>query len=64
MCVCIVASMLFMFFSSRHDTVERLVAGIAAVFLSLRRRPAIRFQAGSESCKRVAMGLYNLAFDQ
>lgn len=41
-----------------------MVAGIAAIFLSLRRRPAIRYQAGSELTKRLAMGLYNLAYDQ
>lgn len=33
---------------------DRIVEGIAAVFLSMKRRPAIRYQRSSEISKRVA----------
>ncbi|CAM6095667.1 unnamed protein product [Calypogeia fissa] len=43
---------------------DRMVEGIAAVFLSMKRRPAIRYQRSSEICKRVASETARLMYEQ
>ncbi|GMH43449.1 hypothetical protein BSKO_11371 [Bryopsis sp. KO-2023] len=44
------------------DVMDRLTQGVSAVFLSLRRRPVIRYQSGVELTTRLAINLYNLAY--
>ncbi|KAI4318614.1 hypothetical protein MLD38_032293 [Melastoma candidum] len=43
---------------------DRVVDGIAAVFLSLKRRPAIRYQRTSDICKRIAQESSKLMYQQ
>jgi len=43
---------------------DRIVEGLAAVMLSIKKRPAIRYSRGSELCGRVAGDLYRLMYDQ
>lgn len=43
---------------------DRVVEGIAAVLMTLRRRPAIRYQHGSSTAKRVARDVHRLVYDQ
>ncbi|KAF8063735.1 VPS45 [Scenedesmus sp. PABB004] len=50
--------------ASEFEAVDRLVAGLSALFLALRRRPVIRYQRGSEPARRVAEGLYGLTYRQ
>eukprot|EP00197_Chlamydomonas_leiostraca_P009713 CAMPEP_0202866444 /NCGR_PEP_ID=MMETSP1391-20130828/7558_1 /ASSEMBLY_ACC=CAM_ASM_000867 /TAXON_ID=1034604 /ORGANISM="Chlamydomonas leiostraca, Strain SAG 11-49" /LENGTH=607 /DNA_ID=CAMNT_0049546387 /DNA_START=64 /DNA_END=1887 /DNA_ORIENTATION=+ len=47
-----------------YELVDRLVAGLSAVFLAVRRRPVIRYQRGSEHAQRLADGLYQLTYRQ
>lgn len=46
------------------DQIDRLVQGLSSVFLSIRRRPVIRFQRGSENTQRLAEGLYRLTYKE
>lgn len=43
---------------------DRLVQGLSALFLALRRRPVIRYQRTSDAAKRLAEGLYTLTYKQ
>lgn len=49
---------------ARFEAVDRLVQGLSAVFLALRRRPVIRYQRNSSSAQRLAEGLYALTYKQ
>ena len=51
------------FCCARLDAVDRLTQGVSALFLSLRRRPVIRYQAGSELATRLSINLYNLVYN-
>lgn len=48
----------------RYEVNDRLVQGLSALFLALRRRPIIRYQRSSEAAKRLAEGLYTLTYKQ
>lgn len=50
--------------TSGYEIVDRLVQGLSAVFLAIRRRPVIRYQSGSEYAMRVAESLYGLTYKQ
>jgi hypothetical protein len=50
--------------SSGYEVVDRLVQGLSALFLAIRRRPVIRYQSGSEYAMRVAESLYGLTYKQ
>jgi len=43
---------------------DRSIAALAAVVLSMKRKPLVRFQGNSEHCRRIAEGLFNLAYRQ
>lgn len=42
---------------------DRLVEGLGALLLNLKRRPVVRYQRASELCKRVAEDLHRLTHD-
>lgn len=48
----------------RFECIDRLVQGLSAVFLALRRRPVIRYQKSSSAAQRLAEGLYALTYKQ
>jgi len=48
----------------RFECVDRLVQGLSALFLALRRRPVIRYQKNSSAAQRLAEGLYGLTYKQ
>jgi hypothetical protein len=48
----------------RFEAVDRLVQGLSALFLALRRRPVIRYQRSSNAAKRLAEGLHSLTYKQ
>lgn len=48
----------------RFEAVDRLVQGLSALFLALRRRPVIRYQRSSDAAKRLAEGLHSLTYKQ
>lgn len=50
--------------ANRFECIDRLVQGLSALFLSLRRRPVIRYQKGSNAAQRLAEGLYALTYKQ
>eukprot|EP00878_Enallax_costatus_P028747 GHUV01031087.1.p1 GENE.GHUV01031087.1~~GHUV01031087.1.p1 ORF type:complete len:544 (+),score=165.71 GHUV01031087.1:624-2255(+) len=50
--------------ASEYEAVDRLVQGLSALFLALRRRPVIRYQRTSDAAKRLAEGLYALTYKQ
>eukprot|EP00775_Hariotina_reticulata_P002080 gene2080-2399_t len=50
--------------ASEYEVNDRLVQGLSALFLALRRRPIIRYQRSSEAAKRLAEGLYALTYKQ
>eukprot|EP00879_Flechtneria_rotunda_P021728 GHRR01022912.1.p1 GENE.GHRR01022912.1~~GHRR01022912.1.p1 ORF type:complete len:518 (+),score=165.74 GHRR01022912.1:467-2020(+) len=52
------------FGASEFEAVDRLVQGLSALFLALRRRPVIRYQRTSDAAKRLAEGLYTLTYKQ
>jgi hypothetical protein len=49
---------------TRFECIDRLVQGLSALFLALRRRPVIRYQKGSNAAQRLAEGLYALTYKQ
>lgn len=49
---------------SRFECIDRLVQGLSALFLALRRRPIIRYQRSSSTAQRLAEGLYALTYKQ
>eukprot|EP00877_Chromochloris_zofingiensis_P007831 jgi/Chrzof1/3300/Cz12g20040.t1 len=49
---------------SEYEVVDRLVQGLSALFLAVRRRPIIRYQRGSDNSQRLADSLYNLVYRQ
>jgi len=49
---------------AQFDTLDRLVQGLSAVCLAVRRRPVVRRQRGSEPAARVAEALHALAYRQ
>lgn len=48
----------------RFECIDRLVQGLSALFLALRRRPIIRYQKTSSAAQRLAEGLYGLTYKQ
>lgn len=48
----------------RFEAVDRLVQGLSALLLALRRRPVIRYQRSSDAAKRLAEGLHSLTYKQ
>lgn len=50
--------------SSGYELVDRLVQGMSAMFLAVRRRPVIRYQKGSEYTFRLAENLHALTYKQ
>ncbi len=48
----------------RYEVLDRLVQGLSSLFLSLRRRPVIRYQRGSDAAQRLAESLYGLTYKQ
>ena len=48
----------------RYEVIDRFVQGLSALFLSVRRRPVIRYQRGSDSAYRLADSLYGLTYKQ
>lgn len=42
---------------------DRIVEGLGALLLSLKKRPVVRYQRGSEMCKRVAEDLHRLTHE-
>jgi hypothetical protein len=48
----------------RFECIDRLVQGLSALFLALRRRPVIRYQKSSSAAQRLAEGLYALTYKQ
>ncbi|WIA34599.1 hypothetical protein OEZ86_012919 [Tetradesmus obliquus] len=50
--------------ASEFEAVDRLVQGLSALFLALRRRPVIRYQRSSDAAKRLAEGLHSLTYKQ
>lgn len=49
---------------SEFECIDRLVQGLSALFLALRRRPVIRYQRSSSAAQRLAEGLYALTYKQ
>lgn len=49
---------------SQQPVHDRVVEGVASALLSLRRRPAIRYQKKSHAAQRVAEDVHRLAFEQ
>lgn len=43
---------------------ERMLQGLSALLLSLRRRPVIRYQSGSDIAARLALALYHLIYHE
>lgn len=41
-----------------------MTQGLSALFLSLRRRPVIRYQTGSDAVVRLALSLYHLLYKE
>lgn len=50
--------------TAEYEVVDRLVQGLSALFLAIRRRPIIRYQKGSEHAYRLADSLYSLTYKQ
>lgn len=50
--------------AARFECIDRLVQGLSALFLALRRRPIIRYQKTSSAAQRLAEGLYALTYRQ
>jgi len=50
--------------SQLYEQVDRFVQGISSLFLALRRRPAIRYQRGSDAARRLADSFYQLTYRQ
>ena len=46
------------------ESVDRMVQGLSALLLSLRRRPVIRYQSGSDVSVRLAMSIYHLIYSE
>eukprot|EP01023_Acetabularia_acetabulum_P066417 TRINITY_DN8971_c0_g1_i1.p1 TRINITY_DN8971_c0_g1~~TRINITY_DN8971_c0_g1_i1.p1 ORF type:complete len:582 (-),score=88.97 TRINITY_DN8971_c0_g1_i1:244-1989(-) len=46
------------------EAIDRLVQGLGSILLSLKRKPAIRYRSGSESARRLAVGLHTLAYKE
>ena len=46
------------------ESVDRMVQGLSALLLSLRRRPVIRHQSGSDVAVRLAMSIYHLIYSE
>ncbi|KAJ9523026.1 hypothetical protein QJQ45_023807 [Haematococcus lacustris] len=46
------------------EMLDRMVQGLSALFLAVRRRPIIRYQRNSEQASRLADSLYNLTYKQ
>lgn len=46
------------------ESTDKVVGDIAAFFLSIKRRPSIRFQGSSERCRKVAEGFRHIAYEQ
>jgi hypothetical protein len=49
---------------AHFETLDRLVQGISAVCLAVRRRPVIRYQRGSDAAARVAEAVHSLCYRQ
>lgn len=62
--ICCAASTIAAAAASRFECIDRLVQGLSALFLALRRRPVIRYQKGSNAAQRLAEGLYALTYKQ
>jgi vacuolar protein sorting-associated protein 45 len=50
--------------ASEFEAIDRLVQGLSALFLALRRRPIIRYQRSSDLSRRLADSLYGLIYRQ
>lgn len=48
----------------RFESIDRLVQGLSALFLALRRRPVVRYQRSSSTAQKLAEGLYALTYKQ
>lgn len=50
--------------ATEYELIDRFVQGLSALFLAIRRRPVIRYQAGSDHAYRLADSLYSLTYKQ
>mmetsp|Transcript_10648 Transcript_10648/g.48921 ORF Transcript_10648/g.48921 Transcript_10648/m.48921 type:complete len:363 (+) Transcript_10648:71-1159(+) len=49
---------------SRNESTDKVVEDLASFFLSIKRRPSIRYQGSSQRCREVAEGFWHIAYEQ